>query len=159
MDNIRNLERRFSNEIKKHLLLGLPKICNSFLEFKESSYKEDTELSFDLVFNLTFTVSVRIRRFDYIKFNDLTIRSKTKFGFKTEIDKIIEGKAQVYFYAYMNKEETELVKIRIVDVDAIRAMTDDGVYTSNKNTDGTEFFSYSFPNIKKYNGNIYQFDK
>lgn len=156
MDKIRGLEQRFFKEIIFHLKQSLCKIPDSFFNIRESSGDEDTKLSFDLVFDLGFTVSVRIRKYCYIKYNDLTIRSKTKNGGRTEIDKIMEGKAQVYFYAYMNKEETEFSKVRILDVDSIRTLTTKGDYSSNKNDDGTEFYTYLFSDIAAIGGAIYK---
>jgi hypothetical protein len=156
MDNIRDLERLFIKEIKKHLLFSLPKMPPNFFKVFESTYEQDTKDSFDVIFNSSFTVSVRIRKYKYIGFKDLTIRSKSKKNNKTEIDKIMEGKAQVYFYAYMNQEENKLIKIRIVDVEAIRNLFTLKKYSEHKNTDGTEFYSYLFSDLEAAGGAIYQ---
>ena len=87
----------------------------------------------------------------------MTIRSKSKNNGKTEIHKIMEGKAQVYFYAYMNKEEDDLIKVRIADVEAIRKLTFVKDYIHKKNNDNTEFYAYNFKDIEQMQGNIYKF--
>lgn len=158
MDDVRFLENKFSMEIKEHINNAIPNLINTFCQYKAATDFEDVNLCFDLIFNMNFTISIRIRKHKYIPYNDLTIRSKTKNGFKTEIDKIKEGLAQIYFYAYMNENENKLVKIRIANVEAIRKLTSSKIYEHKKNNDGTEFFTYKFADIKKHNGNIYQYD-
>ena len=157
MDDIRFLENKFYNEIKHHISLALPKI--KFISFRLSTENEDTKLSFDMVCDASLIISIRIRKNEYIRYNDLTIRSKTQNNGKTEIDKIINNKNQIYFYAYMNKEETYLEKIRIVDVSAIINLTNKEKYTKRKNYDGSEFNAYKFSDIKEEGGAIYKYDK
>lgn len=159
MDNVRFLENKFSKEIQKHINKALPNLANTFCEYRPATELEDGKLSFDLVFNLNFTVSIRIRKFKYLKYLDLTIRSRSKKGYETEIDKINKGMAQVYFYAYMSENENELIKVRIVNVDSIRELTTENKYIRKHNDDGTEFNTYSFENISKANGALYQFNK
>jgi len=157
MDNVRFLENKFRNKIETHIFKALPNL-SKYYKFRPSTSEEDSNLSFDLVFNLNFTISVRIRKFRYINYNDMTIRSKSKNNGKTEIDKIMEGKAQVYFYAYMNQKEDDLIKVRIADVDAIRKLTFVKDYKHKKNNDNTEFFAYNFKDIERMQGNIYKFN-
>jgi hypothetical protein len=159
MVNVRFLENKFASEIQKHIKKSLPNLYNSFMEFRPATEYEDGNLSFDLVFNLNFTVSVRIRKFNYIKYLDLTIRSKTKNNGYTEIDKIKDGLSQIYFYAYMDLQETELIKIRIINVDAIRKLIKDNKFEKRKNNDTTEFLTFKFKDIHTENGAIYQYDK
>tara|TARA_R100001530_G_scaffold135745_1_gene113767 strand:- start:1337 stop:1813 length:477 start_codon:yes stop_codon:yes gene_type:complete len=158
MDNCRVLEYKFSNEIKHHIKNALPILSNETINFRPATKQEDSELSFDLVINLNFTVSIRIRKNKYINFKDLTIRSKSKNGYKCEIDKIKEGKAQIYFYAYMNKEEDTLIKVRMARVDVIRKLIEKRIFTQHKNNDGTQFIGIKFEDIKKNNGNIYKYN-
>ena len=158
MNDIRFLENKFAEEIQKHIKKALPNLNDSFMQFRQSTELEDSKLSFDLVFNLGFTVSIRIRKYDYIKYNDLTIRSKSKSNGYTEIDKIKAGLARIYFYAYMNLQETELIKIRIVNVDAIRKLIKHGIFEERRNNDSTEFIAMKFSDINENGGAIYQYD-
>lgn len=159
MDNFRNLEYRFQDEINQHIGLALPALHQKYGKAKPSSEYEDSILSYDMVYKMDFTISIRIRKHRYLQYHDLTIRSKSANGGKTEIDKIMEGKAQMYFYAYMNEQETELVKIRMVDVQSIRFLYFMDCYTHRHNYDGTEFITFSFADIKENMGAIYQYDK
>lgn len=156
MNDIRFLENKFFKEIKKHILLALPKI--QYINFRLSTDEEDTKLSFDMVCNIDILISIRIRKNKFKVYNDLTIRSKSKNNGKTEINKIMDNKSQIYFYAYMNEEENLLEKIRIVDVATIKKLTIKEKYQKRKNNDGTEFNTYLFSEIKKENGDIYQYD-
>jgi hypothetical protein len=156
MNDIRFLENKFFKEIKKHILLALPKI--QYINFRLSTDEEDTKLSFDMVCNIDILISIRIRKNKFKVYNDLTIRSRSKNNGKTEIDKIMDNKSQIYFYAYMNEKENLLEKIRIVDVETIKKLTIKEKYQKRKNNDGTEFNTYLFSEIKKENGDIYQYD-
>lgn len=159
MNKFTELEYKFAEQIELHIVKALPNLYGNFVEFRKATEEEDCRFSYDMVFGMNFTISIRIRKNSYLKFNDLTIRSKAKFGGKTEIDKIMEGLAQVYFYSYMNQAETDLVKIRIADVNAIRTLYKIGKFTGpKKNFDGTELIAFSFENIASVGGAIYRFD-
>lgn len=159
MNKFTELEYKFAEQIESHIVKALPSLYGNFVEFRKATEEEDCRFSYDMVFGMNFTISIRIRKNNYLKYNDLTIRSKAKFGGKTEIDKIMEGLAQVYFYSYMNQAETDLVKIRIADVDAIRTLYKSGKFTGpRRNFDGTELIAFSFKNIASVGGAIYKFD-
>ena len=83
---------------------------------------QDLEFPNDMKLNVDIEVSVRIRDNKYKRYQDLTVRSRSKNGGKTEIDKILEGKAQIYFYAYMNKEENDLEEINICDIEYFKKL-------------------------------------
>ena len=159
MDNFREWEYKYQNQIKQHIRCALPNLQDLYSTLVNSSEYEDSVESYDMIYKIDFTVSVRIRRHKYLKYPDLTIRSKSMNGGKTEIDKIMEGKAQVYFYAYLNEQATELVKIQIVDVSSIRFLYLSDCYTHHKNPDGTEFLAFKFDDIKQHYGSIYQYDQ
>ena len=158
MNDYRNLESKFKNEIEGHIKKALPNLFNEFSKFRQSSEDEDGKLSFDLVFDMNFVISIRIRKNAYIKYNDMTIRYRSKNGYKTEFDKIKEGLAQVYFYAYMSEDEKNLCKIRICNVEALRNLIDLKQYKIYENLDGTKLATFKFSDIKDQKGNIYQFN-
>ena len=155
MNNVRKLENKFLKDIEWHIKKAFPSV-QGYL--KPSTTKEDTELSFDAKID-DIQISIRIRKYKYLKYKDLTIRSKIKSGYKTEIDKINEGLAQIYFYSYMDEQQKELVKVRIVNVKSIRQLTKLNIFGHRKNKDSTEFYTYKFKDIKQYNGAIYKYDK
>lgn len=67
-----------------------------------ASEREDTKQATDLVVSQkTLNVAFRVRRPEFQKWRDVTLRSSRKSGTKTEVAKIIEdGFADRYFYAY-----------------------------------------------------------
>ena len=111
---------------------------------------EDTKLSYDMIFKMRFTISVRIRNNKYIHWNDLTIRSKSQHNVKTELDKIMEGKAQIYFYAYMTKDYTDLEKIYICNVEVLRNLYKSNNFNKQRyNKDGSGFIGFDLKQIEK----------
>lgn len=158
MDNWRHLETKYKDDIEKHIKSALPNLYGTFIQFRQADDYEDGNLSFDLVFNFNFTISIRIRQNHYINYNDLTIRYRSKNGGKTEFDKIREGMAQIYFYAYESADRKSLVKVRMADVEAIRTLIDEGLYTIKPNKDGTMLAAFKFSNISQAGGAIYKFN-
>lgn len=158
MDNWRILETKYKNDIEMHIKNALPNLYGTFIKFRHADDYEDSNLSFDLVFNFNFTISIRIRQNKYINFNDLTIRYKSKYGCKTEFDKIKEGLAQIYFYAYECPERKSLIKIRMADVQAIRKLIKENLYSINENKDGTKLAAFKFSDINKAGGAIYKYN-
>jgi hypothetical protein len=156
MDSYRNLEYRFKSEITEHINNALPKISFKKGFVSMSSDYEDGNLSFDMVLNSKTGISVRIRKNKFIKYKDLTIRYRSKAGGYCEFEKIKNGLADIYFYAYMNQEESELIKIRICDVNAIRKLIKEEKYNIYNNHDGTQLAAFKFSDILKYNGAIYK---
>ena len=147
---MREQETKYEQEILKYISESFKVInFNKFSSIKKSTEYEDTHLSFDMSFTANFNVSVRIRQNKYKTFQDLTIRSQSENNCKTEIDKITEGKAQVYFYAYENKERTKLEQINICDVDIIRELYKRKKYKDRSNKDdNTKFITFDFKDIR-----------
>jgi hypothetical protein len=87
----------------------------------------------------------------------MTLRSRSRFGGYTEVDKIKDGLSDFYFYAYMSSDGSILEKVRVVDVNCLRKMIQAGQFVKKQNNDGTEFYAFQFSDIKENSGNIYQF--
>jgi hypothetical protein len=158
MNDYRNLENKFKSEIELHIKNAMPNLFDSFVQFRQSDDEEDGKLSFDLVFNMNFTISIRIRKHKYLKFNDMTIRYKSLKGYRTEIDKIKDGLAQIYFYAYMSEDENSLCKVRICNVESIRKLIEEKNYKVRENKDGTMLAAFKFKDIANNRGAVYQFN-
>lgn len=158
MNDYRNLENKFKSEIEFHIKNAMPNLFDSFVQFRQSDDEEDGKLSFDLVFNMNFTISIRIRKHKYLKFNDMTIRYKSLKGYRTEIDKIKDGLAQIYFYAYMSEDENSLCKVRICNVESIRKLIEQENYKVCENKDGTMLAAFKFQDIANNQGAVYQFN-
>ena len=149
---MRELEHKYKNDIEKICFKHCYEIgIDEFALLSISTKDEDVKQSFDMIFReCNKKLSVRIRTNQFIKFNDITIRTKSKNGGRTELDKILEGKSDIYFYAYQNKNEDKIVQYHIVDINIIRAFTKQKKYTELKNYDGTEFYAYKFNDIINY---------
>lgn len=157
MIDYRKEENKFLYEIKNHINKAMPNL-ERYTSVKLSTHEEDTKYSFDMKYSSDFTISVRIRKNKYKKYNDLTIRNKCN-GYKTEINKIMEGKGEIYFYAYMDLNEESLEKVVICSVSAIRHLYSKKLHTQEKlNGDGTSLIGFKFNYIKWHDPNFYTWE-
>jgi hypothetical protein len=158
MNNVRALETKYHTEIGFHLRKALRGFHERYAIIKPSTEYQDGNYAFDLVYQLNLIISVRIRQHKYIKYRDMTIRYKSKNGGITEFEKIKNGYAKIYLYAYESEDRDSFVKVRIVDVDAIRKLIAQERYSIYKNDDGTELAAFRFSDIATFGGAIYQYD-
>lgn len=90
----------------------------------EGNFQEDAKENTDLrVLSLTgVRIGCRVRTYGYYEKypNDFTIRYSRPSGVKTEIDKIVEGWGDLFFYGFSNKEETSLIKWTLADLNVFR---------------------------------------
>lgn len=152
LGEIRQYEYKFIDEINTIFRsYNLVPKCVGF-EFVISSIYEDKNLSYDMKLrHVNLTISVRIRQNQYLQYRDFTIRSKANGG-KCEIDKLKEGYGQIYFYGWMNAEQTKIEDWCVVNIDKIRHDLDQGV--RRVNIDKTEFMCYNYEWIKQKNALI-----
>jgi hypothetical protein len=150
---IRALERKFIGDIKRIVYSNIPNLPENCFVATESSDLEDTKMSFDLHFSADVQVSVRLRSYKYKSYNDITIRTKTRRGGDTEIDKLIEGKGQIYFYGVLSENQETIVKWVLYDINKVRSkLADNGI--PRENYDGTCFKAYSFKFLNQNNAII-----
>lgn len=94
-------------------------------------------------------VAVRVRR-DNTRYRDLTIRSRTKFGGKTELAKIREGFADWYLYCWT--KDGNISEWIIVDLDCLR---ESGLLDLSRkeipNGDGTYFVNVTIAELRANN--------
>ena len=159
----RKEERKFLAEVKKHLdiAFNLVQFTSVTTKLTESSQYQDRNESFDMLYQIndkSYEVSIRCRQFKYLKYQDLTIRSKVISGHKTELDKILEGKGQFYFYGYKNQADDRLIEVYLIDINTIRSLYLNNKYQIRSNEYiNDQFVAFSFSDIKNQGGEIYHF--
>lgn len=113
-----------------------------FVSFEIASDEQDMKQATDMVLRTTSraTISVRCRRSQY-EYRDLTIRTKSRWGYKTEIDKLREGWGDWYLYAW--DTGAGLTDWMLIDLHALRAsaLLLPGKYQVRPNNDGTAFIA------------------
>lgn len=155
----RELEYKYIEDIKHHISEALKSYYDKDFVFKPSTDYEDSNMSFDLIFNWEFKISIRIRQNKYVNYDDMTIRYKSRNNGKCEFDKIKEGiiKSNIYFYAFENQSKTSLCKGIIIKIDAIKALINSKKFKTKCNPDGTELAYFTFEDLEEEKGIIYRF--
>jgi hypothetical protein len=137
-----------SNKTLPFVIEAIGKIpLKHFLDVNIAPIERDKNEATDLVLKLTGgDIAVRIRQFKYsYKYDksplafDWSIRFRSKYGNKTEIDKLREGYAKWYFFGIVNEGETSLFDYCIIDMDKVRSINllDESNWQLNPNKDGT----------------------
>lgn len=93
-------------------------------------------------------IAVRLRKHTYFhRFqNQITIRSKSRYGCVTELAKVLDGKSDLIFYAFLNEQETDFLKYTIGDLQVFRQWYRDceafgGLPVEKRNHDGSQFLA------------------
>jgi len=137
--------REFSDMFISQIKDILKTCLGDIKTIRVASDTEDQKQATDLVIQLTKkrgTVACRMRR-DKIYFRDLTIRSRSCCGQKTELDKLREGFADWYLYGWT--KNGKIAEWILVDLRKVRTK---GLLNQPRfeqsNTDGkTKFISIS----------------
>lgn len=151
------------NKYKLQIKKCLKKIKPEVYDFKQSTQFEDTKLSFDCSFsnykrNKITKVSVRLRSNQFFGFKgnyDITIRSKSQGGNKTELDKLllIDDQDHLYFYGWLSSDENTIVKGVVIDMNMMKGLNllespDQVIPNRNKyDTDNTELSTYNLDRL------------
>ncbi|MFZ3046509.1 MAG: hypothetical protein WA151_11385 [Desulfatirhabdiaceae bacterium] len=93
--------------------------------FKEAPAKEDMEHNTDLVvLNMgALRIACRLRKFGMLaRYGDeFTIRASRPSGIKTELDKVMAGWGDYFFYGFANEHDTDIAKWTVIDLTAFRS--------------------------------------
>lgn len=116
------------------------------VKFEIADSEQDTQQATDLVIRISGgAVGVRVRRFESTttRYRDLTIRSRSRYGQRTEIDKLRDGWGDFYFYGWDNKQG-RIEEYMLLDMARFR---DSGMLHNPPekevfNKDGTAFFPF-----------------
>lgn len=114
------VERQIKDINDRHFR-SIQKILNKnsylFTDFVEATPQQDQEEGFDAIFSFPdVKIPIRIRKNYAMQWRDITIRSKSQFGHQTEIDKILDGKGDYYFYGWEAKDNRKLACYTIFDI-------------------------------------------
>lgn len=150
MNNIRQQENQFMPFIYQKLKRSLFNLPDNYFIIKQSSDEEDTKLSFDMKFTSDIQISVRLRKYKYISYKDITIRSRSKKGGLTEITKLSNGMGQIFFYGWLDEKEENIIQWVLVDIDKIRDKLHTHYSGDFPNNDGSRLKTYSFDFLKEY---------
>jgi len=121
------------------------------------TFKEDTKQATDWVATTeAASFAVRIRRYGYIRYKDLTIRSYCR-GYKTEIDKLKQGHGDFYLYAWTDSDQ--IIAYWLIDLNKVREADLLNRATSRSNGDGTAFITISEHELKSAGAIIADVDR
>jgi len=143
----RDLEKKHLPQIQN--ILNLVNRKKPFdLRLTESSEYEDTKLSFDALLTSVNNISIRVRKMDDFHYKELTIRSKTKGGQPTELDKFKKGLGEIYFFGW--EDDLGIKECMIVDINKLRPYLDYAKDKDIPNGDGTFFNTYPYKRLVSY---------
>jgi len=90
----------------------------------KSPFQKDTQEATDLVMlrGRVKDVAVRVRRHKYLQRypHDFTLRARTYAGRTSEVEKIMQGYADVMFYGWMNADQSDIKAWMILDLNSLR---------------------------------------
>lgn len=144
MSDFRAQEHEFRQFIGQAVSPHLSRIKKIKTGAVVSTEEEDTALSFDMRVGVYVEVSVRLRRNQYHKYRDFSLRSKTKHSgkvlggeiVKCEIDKIRDGLGGCYFYGWLCPDQKQIIDYLIVDIERLRPFVDEpDFFKERKNPD------------------------
>ena len=108
----------------------------------EMDLKEATDFTL-LKFN-PFTVGVRLRRYEYLKYSaQFTIRWSRPSGVATEFQKIMQELVDYILYGFVDREETKIIKYFIGDLEVFRQAAVDPVEIKPNNPPDSELAVYN----------------
>lgn len=121
-----------------------------FLSLEVSDDIKDTQEATDMVIKIEGgDVALRVREPD-CKFRDLTIRTRSKHGGKTEIHKLSEGFGDWYLYGWGDGKETVKEYI-LVDLNKLRKFKLFHKQRQERNNyDGTKFIGIPIGELQMY---------
>jgi hypothetical protein len=104
-------------------IIPIQRILSRYL-IRIAPIHEDTKHCADLLMfqSATQRIACRVRENERLQYggDDFTIRSRSQNGGETEIDKIMSGWGDLYFYGWANKSETDIESWYLGDIKAVR---------------------------------------
>lgn len=117
-----------------------------------STHEVDCNEAGDLtiIFPRNGTVAVRLRTPKAVKYiGDFTLRSRTAYNAKSEVSKIIDGKADFFFYGHVDQSD-RIWYWHLIDCQKMRAefirrprLLREAIAREKPNQDGTAFINFN----------------
>ena len=137
---------RIKTEIKE-IIYKYPKI---FIDIVIATPIEDTQYATDFIIKTSNrNIAVRVRESD-CRYRDFTIRAKTKYDMKTEIDKLNEGYGDIYLYCWKGLSGG-IKDYIILDINLLRTtslLKEKRIIIMN--SDGTGFINIKIDKLKEF---------
>jgi hypothetical protein len=121
----------------------------------EAPIEEDQRRNTDLIVLMLkpYRIACKVRRNEYLKkySEEFTIRSGRPSGCKTDLQKIMEGWGDFFFYGFCDPLESRLIKYIMGDLNVFRLWFNRSLYKmppnccpgeKRENKDGTYFLSF-----------------
>lgn len=112
------------------------------VDIRTATPDEDSKQSTDFVISISGggRVAARVRKTAY---RDLTIRTQSFNGGKTEIHKLREGWGRFYLYCWVNEWKSPIIEYILVDIDVLRKSgLLNNAPATKMNTDNRTGFTY-----------------
>lgn len=146
---------KYLDSVRKIILRNI----HLFGDVVKATPKQDMEEGFDLVLSFVDTkIALRLRQEKYYsRYRQVTIRSRSRYGGRTEIDKIRDGLGDYYLFGW--EDGSQITRYCIFD---IRKFTN--LYIENPsginipNRDGTCFNAYNLKDIRNALLAVYNID-
>ncbi len=143
-----NDQRKWADSFIPQILERLNPCVGKMVTITTANEEDDHNHDTDLVINMDVgTIATRVRK-PHGDDRDLTIRSTSKYGGKTELSKIKEGFARWYFYGWIDGDQ--ITEWMVVDLNILREANPWDNYEEIPNTDGTKFKAIPYSDLKKF---------
>ncbi|MGQ9621812.1 MAG: hypothetical protein ACUVTX_12680 [Bacteroidales bacterium] len=116
-------------------------VAGKIIDIRPSTDGEDKDFATDYVIEISSgRIACRVRKAEYRKFDDVTIRAWRSSMMKTELDKLREGQVRWYLYVWASESEKEITDWIFWDV---KKAQESGLFENRtvlKNVDETTGF-------------------
>jgi hypothetical protein len=131
-------DKQWADVMRPQVEDHLRPIVGEIVELRDATAEQDRSEGFDYVIATKIgNVACRLRR--PCSYRDVTIRSYRPSGVRTEIDKLRDGHAQLYFYGWVNEAGSRFRDYVVFDVARFLAAGLLEEASEIPNVDGTRF--------------------
>lgn len=138
-----SLEERFANDMQRIIFINLALVATV-----HRGTKEDDWGGVDMIAP-SRTFGCRVRNNYAIRYDDVTLRSRTRHNVPTECHRLRDGNhPDAFVYAWADKSGLSLERWVMVDLHTMRAHLAELNWTRQANGDGTEFYAFPIAELR-----------